>query len=120
MRPSLFPWLALASCLLAGCSTPPPPPSASPSPPTIAPEHQCVKHVRRTGSIKLSGIIHRRTWVVVGYDLDGSAKARNIHLVASESSGEHDADALRLTEATVFEKGVVRTDCQQTFVFNPS
>lgn len=57
-------------------------------------------------------------WVVVTYELDGSAKAKDVRVSESEPVDVFDSSAVRSIADSVFKVGVVRKSCRQVFRFN--
>ncbi len=56
-------------------------------------------------------------WVVVGFDLDGSGKAGNVHVISSKPPGVFEDSALTSVSKTTYAPGVRRTGCQSRITF---
>ena len=106
--------LILVASAIAGCAT-----KKLPEP--SAPEFRCdmtiakqalAGYPRRAAEKKIEG------WVVVTYELDGSAKAKSVRVSESEPIDVFDSSAVRSIADSVFKVGVVQKRCRQVFQFN--
>lgn len=120
---------ACALAMLAGCASGPPPraPRADSDAtalrlgtPALAPEDDCANEVKDNTFPQYPAEALRRHiegWVILGFGLDGSGKARNIRVLASQPTGMFEQAAITSVEHTVYLTGARRSQCRSRLTF---
>jgi TonB family protein len=83
-------------------------------------EETCRRYVTRAAVASIPEEARQRHlsgYVVVGYDLDGSGKARNVRVLYAKPAGVFDAAAVQAIRETQFDPEVQLRDCHSSLDF---